>query len=207
MRKFAKYYDVCSQMALGPCGTLPCQNGAACLDLVTSQGARRYLCVCPEGWTGENCTIKGKLNEGSIDSVQKYTYYNQRLLLIIFSKYTDKFCTQLKGQRLCTITACLGLGTSLLEMGNAIHVVACGCHYDPCSFIPLTESGVDWSGWGAWGACSVSCGDGWMSRHRDCVLVDTGAANSELDCYGRSQEQRACNIQECPCESGAWFCV
>ncbi|XP_072049424.1 uncharacterized protein [Amphiura filiformis] len=35
------------------CNTFPCQNGATCIDLES----KRYLCICPPGYSGVNCAI------------------------------------------------------------------------------------------------------------------------------------------------------
>ena len=53
----------------------------------------------------------------------------------------------------------------------------------------------DWTLWGTWGSCSVSCGGGYQSRNRTCTNPEPqyGGAN----CTGHSVEDLACNPQAC----------
>ncbi|XP_065183969.1 SCO-spondin-like [Sycon ciliatum] len=56
-----------------------------------------------------------------------------------------------------------------------------------------------WFAWKAWTECSVSCGSGTQQRHRDC----SAPSNGGLVCVGAAQEQRECNVQQCPVH-GNW---
>lgn len=52
-----------------------------------------------------------------------------------------------------------------------------------------------WSDWGDFGDCSVSCGDGVVTRNRTCT--NPAPANGGADCAGLSEETQACNEGEC----------
>ena len=54
----------------------------------------------------------------------------------------------------------------------------------------------EWSVWGAWGTCSLTCGGGQASRARTCS--DPYPANGGLDCVGTSSEFGTCNNDSCP---------
>ncbi|XP_052078414.1 integrin beta-like protein B isoform X2 [Mytilus californianus] len=43
------------------CASNPCQNGGACVDDIT-----RYICTCPDSYTGKNCETDTDFCEGSI---------------------------------------------------------------------------------------------------------------------------------------------
>lgn len=42
-----------------PCSSEPCLNSAECFD----NGVDNYACVCPDGFTGDNCENGNKINE------------------------------------------------------------------------------------------------------------------------------------------------
>ena len=48
--------------------------------------------------------------------------------------------------------------------------------------------------YGAWTACSVTCGDGTRTRTR---TEATSAANGGAECTGRSTETESCNTGSC----------
>ena len=48
---------------------------------------------------------------------------------------------------------------------------------------------LGWGQWSSWGDCSVTCEGGTRSRTRRCIGGD---------CSGDSEENEACNEQECP---------
>ncbi|XP_025110684.1 A disintegrin and metalloproteinase with thrombospondin motifs adt-1-like isoform X2 [Pomacea canaliculata] len=56
-----------------------------------------------------------------------------------------------------------------------------------------------WSEWGAWGACTLTCGNGTQSRNRTCV----GPFYGGRACQGSSSEWGACNDFNCPVD-GEW---
>ncbi|VVC94351.1 unnamed protein product [Leptidea sinapis] len=49
-------------------------------------------------------------------------------------------------------------------------------------------SAVGWAGWGEWGACSTTCGNGRQTRRRYC---------SKSNCEGYGEEWRSCNSFDC----------
>lgn len=72
------------------------------------------------------------------------------------------------------------------------------CHESPCL-------NPQWTKWGDWSDCSVSCGIGCRSRRRACV--DIAAGNAPLDnngvlCLGPSIHDDACDAGYCPVDGG-----
>ena len=69
-----------------------------------------------------------------------------------------------------------------------------GIQYQDCRRI-LAE----WSTWGDWSTCPVSCGGGSITRRRQCQRAD-GSDTQETDCMcvGDSTETRSCGNQCCP---------
>lgn len=61
--------------------------------------------------------------------------------------------------------------------------------------IDITVDG-QWANWGAWTACSTTCGDGVSVRNRSCS--NPAPAHGGLNCLGNSTEQRPCNLALCP---------
>ena len=55
--------------------------------------------------------------------------------------------------------------------------------------VPLLERGGQWSCWGEWTACSVSCGFGMRSRARECL--------GPGQCEGMSQAIESCEMPSC----------
>ena len=53
-----------------------------------------------------------------------------------------------------------------------------------------------WSEWGAYRACSKSCGGGTQSRSRQCN--NPSPAHGGHNCSGASSDLRSCNELECP---------
>ena len=54
-----------------------------------------------------------------------------------------------------------------------------------------------WTSWGSWQSCSVSCGGGTRRRTRTKYIIDQ---NGGLDCTGDNQEFQNCNTNSCPPE-------
>ncbi|KAF6026437.1 HMCN1 [Bugula neritina] len=62
----------------------------------------------------------------------------------------------------------------------------------------------NWSAWGAYGACSVTCGGGEQRRHRTCKTTTIyGYGKDQNNCVGPTYSRRRCNTQCCPVD-GAW---
>ena len=53
---------------------------------------------------------------------------------------------------------------------------------------------VRFGNWSAWGACSVTCGNGTHSRQRQCI----GPEHGGLPCVGDTEETQACFDRPCP---------
>lgn len=64
--------------------------------------------------------------------------------------------------------------------------------------IKLAVNGV-WKSWGAWSACSETCGNGTRSRKRECTTPIP--AGSEEACYGGEICTETCFIRHCPSKS------
>eukprot|EP00397_Hematodinium_sp_SG-2012_P040521 GEMP01044416.1.p1 GENE.GEMP01044416.1~~GEMP01044416.1.p1 ORF type:complete len:440 (+),score=42.27 GEMP01044416.1:96-1415(+) len=52
-----------------------------------------------------------------------------------------------------------------------------------------------WSSWGAYGACSKTCGGGTKRRTRECT--NPAPSNGGSDCSGSGTENRSCNTEAC----------
>nr|XP_040222077.2 hemicentin-1-like [Anopheles coluzzii] len=62
---------------------------------------------------------------------------------------------------------------------------------------------VSWSPWGAWSACSATCGSGTQFRSRICLLVNGSPAHGErFNCVGENVELKACELLPCPVNGG-----
>ncbi|XP_077969202.1 A disintegrin and metalloproteinase with thrombospondin motifs 9-like isoform X2 [Styela clava] len=66
------------------------------------------------------------------------------------------------------------------------------CNKESC------ESDPQWSDWGEWSECSLSCGSGDRVRERTCI----GGESST--CEGVSTDSMKCNVQECKSEWSTW---
>jgi hypothetical protein len=53
-----------------------------------------------------------------------------------------------------------------------------------------------WSHWGSFGECSVTCGNGTMTRTRTCS--NTALAHGGVDCMGSSTQNQTCIKPDCP---------
>ncbi|KHJ83674.1 thrombospondin type 1 domain protein [Oesophagostomum dentatum] len=69
--------------------------------------------------------------------------------------------------------------------------------YIPPPVPPPPIAVPQWSEWGPWGTCSVSCGGGIAQRTRMCVDPCTNC------CLGVDTETQPCNTQPC-CEWSSW---
>jgi hypothetical protein len=62
-----------------------------------------------------------------------------------------------------------------------------------------------WTDWQSWGACSVTCGYGVMTRVRQCH--DNEAIIEDRRCTGSSKENKTCSISECERNAFILHCV
>ena len=53
----------------------------------------------------------------------------------------------------------------------------------------------DWSSWGDWSSCSVSCGGGTQTRSRTCS--NPSATYGGSDCSGSTSDSQSCNTDSC----------
>ncbi|KAL5248186.1 hypothetical protein ACHWQZ_G017384 [Mnemiopsis leidyi] len=58
----------------------------------------------------------------------------------------------------------------------------------------------EWSDYGVWSECTVSCGTGTKSRTRTCT--NPAPANGGADCVGEAAETEECNTNACPVDGG-----
>ncbi|XP_052900964.1 hemicentin-1-like [Anopheles moucheti] len=62
---------------------------------------------------------------------------------------------------------------------------------------------VSWSPWGAWSACSATCGGGTQFRSRICLLVNGSPAHGDrFNCVGENVEIKPCELLPCPVNGG-----
>ncbi|CAF4967912.1 unnamed protein product, partial [Rotaria socialis] len=56
-----------------------------------------------------------------------------------------------------------------------------------------------WTDYNEWSTCSVTCGEGFQFRKRDCVTVnDTNQNISSEKCIGKDTEIQPCTVTSCP---------
>ncbi|XP_075042203.1 properdin-like [Mixophyes fleayi] len=55
---------------------------------------------------------------------------------------------------------------------------------------------AEWTEWGPWSQCSVSCHEGVQERRRICI--------GQGDCEGDGVEVQSCTLQKCCAENGGW---
>ncbi|XP_078697589.1 adhesion G protein-coupled receptor B1-like [Branchiostoma floridae x Branchiostoma belcheri] len=67
------------------------------------------------------------------------------------------------------------------------------CHQDPCA------ADGEWSDWGEYSECTLTCGRGTQQRTRTCL----GQAGTGAACEGPATETRRCN--EMPCPADGWW--
>ncbi len=53
----------------------------------------------------------------------------------------------------------------------------------------------DWTGYGSWSSCSVSCGGGTQTRSRSCT--NPSASYGGTDCSGSTSDSQSCNTGSC----------
>ncbi|XP_074659490.1 coadhesin-like [Tubulanus polymorphus] len=101
------------------------------------------------------------------------------------------------------------------EADNAVPVSGCpgenfesvACNYGAC--VNCDGSATDdhcpidgnWSDWGNYGSCSVTCGEGTKTRTRTCT--NPAPSNGGAVCVGDNSESTSCNDGPCPVD-GNW---
>ncbi|XP_015667560.1 fibulin-7-like [Protobothrops mucrosquamatus] len=97
------------------CASQPCANGGTCLDAV-----RRYSCLCPTGWSGNNCQAP---LHSYVDECQLYqSNYHTRICL--------HECVNLPGSYQCT---CPSGYRFQAEQNICSDVDECAANQDNCS--------------------------------------------------------------------------
>ena len=66
--------------------------------------------------------------------------------------------------------------------------------FDLC-FMHWAGEDDKFSEWSEWSTCSATCGGGTQARRRTCEK--SGPSDGDRDCFGPSEENRACNTQDC----------
>ncbi|KFB46823.1 AGAP002268-PA-like protein [Anopheles sinensis] len=62
---------------------------------------------------------------------------------------------------------------------------------------------VSWSPWGAWSACSATCGTGTQFRSRICLLLNGSPAHGDqYNCHGENVQLKSCELLPCPVNGG-----
>lgn len=89
-------------------------------------------------------------------------------------------------------------------MLQSLRIRASKCHLHPLntvyicvySFPFLIIADGNFTNWGPWGPCSVSCAGGVQMRSRNCT--NPPPINNGADCQGPRDETQPCNAQPCP---------
>ena len=68
-------------------------------------------------------------------------------------------------------------------------------YYKKINIVSLEPVNGNWSDWGPFGDCSVTCGSGSKTRARTCT---NPAPQHNGECVGNDVETAACNEQPCP---------
>ena len=71
-----------------------------------------------------------------------------------------------------------------------------GCLFLQENELSLFTVNGNWSDWGKWGDCTVTCGGGTRKRNRACT--NPAPENGGLDCEGSNKEEEPCNNIPCP---------
>ncbi|XP_035900028.1 hemicentin-1-like [Anopheles stephensi] len=112
-------------------------------------------------------------------------------------KHDEGFFFGVNGQTLRLLAAKLtDAGTYQCEASNALGQISREFHV-------TIDVPVSWSPWGAWSACSATCGTGTQFRSRICLLVNGSPAHGErFNCVGENVEIKPCELLPCPVNGG-----
>ncbi|XP_060581974.1 angiopoietin-related protein 2-like [Ruditapes philippinarum] len=58
----------------------------------------------------------------------------------------------------------------------------------------------NWAPWSSWTSCDVTCGSGYLLRHRTCT--NPAPQNGGIDCPGNGTELKTCQLKLCPVHGG-----
>uniref|UniRef100_A0A182VQ07 Uncharacterized protein n=1 Tax=Anopheles minimus TaxID=112268 RepID=A0A182VQ07_9DIPT len=113
------------------------------------------------------------------------------------SKHDEGFFFGANGQTLRLLAAKLtDAGTFQCVASNALGQISREFHV-------TIDVPVSWSPWGAWSACSATCGTGTQFRSRICLLVNGSPAHGErFNCVGENVEIKTCELLPCPVNGG-----
>ncbi|KAK3089127.1 hypothetical protein FSP39_001055 [Pinctada imbricata] len=160
--------------ALGPCHSFPCQNDGQCLDSRSDiTGERIYICLCKEGWIGDNCEAEvnsrgwaGWEEWGSCSVSCGNGYQSRR-----------RRCEELETGKELSVSQCYGREEEYQA-----------CPYKQC---PV------WDKWSDWSECSTftTCGRGFRLRTRQCA--HGGTPGVDRYCLGPLNETTVCHGIKC----------
>ncbi|XP_060602018.1 uncharacterized protein LOC132755218 isoform X4 [Ruditapes philippinarum] len=80
-------------------------------------------------------------------------------------------------------------------LGDKVETAICEGIQQCDVFATVGSMANQWTTWQSWGACSVTCGYGVMTRERQCH--DNEAIIEDQRCTGSSKENTTCSISEC----------
>uniref|UniRef100_A0A182R2D1 Cell adhesion molecule n=1 Tax=Anopheles funestus TaxID=62324 RepID=A0A182R2D1_ANOFN len=113
------------------------------------------------------------------------------------SKHDEGFFFGANGQTLRLLAAKLtDAGTFQCVASNALGQISREFHV-------TIDVPVSWSPWGAWSACSATCGSGTHFRSRICLLINGSPAHGDqFNCVGENVEIKPCELLPCPVNGG-----
>ncbi|VDI01369.1 Hypothetical predicted protein [Mytilus galloprovincialis] len=160
--------------AVGPCGSYPCKNDGRCLDNYRDEdGNRIYLCLCSNGWGGNNCDI-----------------LKHRLTWSDWSGWGECSASCGNGYQIRN-RACKDTVTD--EDRPDSDCYGSDIEYQTCPYIDCPR----WDEWGGWDECSTkkTCGLGTMVRSRNCS--HGGVVGVDRYCLGPTLESAVCHSLKC----------
>ncbi|XP_061173323.1 SCO-spondin-like [Saccostrea echinata] len=106
----------------------------------------------------------------------------------------------------CSVTCGTGIKTKTRTCTNPVPTNGgntCSGHDEQAEICHEKHCAVDgnWSGWGSYSLCDVTCGTGWKLRRRNCTNPPPSGGGG--DCVGLNEEGILCFNKPCPID-GAW---